>query len=226
MNPNNIAKGLYAISPDIDVADAVRCRQFIAQLEQMLDSGLSLFQLRSKAAESTKKSSLAKTCRRLCHEYQTPFIINDDVKLAKQCDADGVHVGQGDSAVAQVRKQLGKNAIIGVSCHGDLVLAGEAIDQGANYVAFGRFFPSNTKPDAPPADIRVLQRAKYQFHVPIVAIGGIRVSNANYVLDAGADLLAMIDGLFNSDDLSATLSYLQGLFRKSRHPAANVLQPS
>jgi len=205
-------KGIYAITPDIDISDAKARRRLLEQTERMLDSGLTMFQFRNKSPDSKQKTQLAQQCQRLCRHYHTPFIVNDDVLLAQQCDADGIHVGQSDSDVPSIREALGDQAIIGVSCHGDIVLADNAVHDGADYIAFGRFFPSTSKPEAAPADIRVLQRAKNRFDVPIVAIGGIREDNAEYVLHAGADILAMIDGLFNSHDLKATLKKLQGLF--------------
>jgi len=209
-------KGIYAISPDFDISDANASKRFIELTERILAGGVTMFQFRNKSPDSEQKTQLANECRRLCRKYRKLFIVNDDVSLAQRCEADGVHVGQGDSAVAQVREVLGDQAIIGVSCHGDIVLAETAVQNGADYIAFGRFFPSNSKPDAPPADIRILQRAKNRFDVPIVAIGGIREDNAEFVLQAGADVLAMIDGLYNSDDVTATLKKLQRLFSKSR----------
>lgn len=208
-------KGIYAVSPDIDVNDAKMRRRFLERSERLLDAGLAMFQFRIKSPDSFQKDRLLKETRRLCSKYRCLFIVNDDVDLARRCDADGVHVGQGDSAVATARQVMGDEAIIGVSCHGNLVLADAAIQEGADYIAFGRFFPSNSKPNAPPADIRVLQQAKNRFDVPIVAIGGINEDNADYVIHAGADLVAMIDGLFSSKDLTATIDKLQALFALS-----------
>jgi len=212
---NKKLKGIYAISPDIDVNDEKARRRFLERSEALLDAGLAMFQFRNKSADSFQKDRLLKQTRKLCRQYQCLFIVNDDVDLARRCHADGIHVGQRDSEVAKVRQQMGDDAIIGVSCHGNLVLAETAIHDGADYIAFGRFFPSKSKPDAPPADIRVLQQAKNRFDVPIVAIGGINEDNANYVIQAGADLVAMIDGLFSSKDLSTTINKLQALFALS-----------
>ena len=217
-----IEKGIYAISPDIDISDAKARRRFLEHSERMLDIGLAMFQFRNKSPDSAEKTQLLLECRRLCRQYQTPFIVNDDLSLLQRCDADGIHVGQGDSAVKALRQAIGPDLIIGVSCHSDIVLAEDAVSDGADYLAFGRFFPSNSKPDAPPADIRVLQRAKNRFDVPIVAIGGIREENAEYVLQAGADILAMIEGLYNSQDIAATLKKLNDLFSTSRQTGRRV----
>ena len=116
--------------------------------------------------------------------------------------AAGVHLGQGDTALIDARRLLGEQAIIGITCHADLALAQAAREQGANYLAFGRFYPSTTKPNAPAADTQVLGLAK-QFQLPVTAIGGITLSNAEPLIRAGADLLAVAGGLF-STDISAT----------------------
>jgi len=211
-------KGIYAISPDIDITDAKARRRLLESTERMLEAGLAMMQFRSKFPESKQRTQLAKDCRRLCRQYHGLFIINDDVSLARLCQADGVHVGQSDMPVQELRAQLGDDAIIGVSCHGDIVLAETAVQNGADYIAFGRFFPSVSKPDAPPADIRILQQARIRFDVAIVAIGGIREENAEFVIQAGADMLALIDGLYSSKDIGATMKKLHRLFSVSRHP--------
>jgi len=211
-------KGIYAVSPDIDVNDAQARRRFLERSELLLDAGLAMFQFRNKSPDSFQKDSLLKECRQLCSKYHCLFIVNDDLDLARRCQADGIHLGQGDGSVANVRKAMGAEVIIGVSCHGNLVLAEAAVHEGADYIAFGRFFPSKSKPDAPPADIRVLQQAKNRFDVPIVAIGGITEENAEYVIHAGADIVAMIDGLYSSKDLTATINKLQALFGLSHQP--------
>lgn len=219
-------RGIYAISPNLNPGDQASCELFLDQLSQALQVGLALFQFRSKAALNHDKKDLARRCRELCARYNTPFIVNDDPSLFEHCQADGIHVGQTDDKVFKLRRRLGETAILGVSCHSSIPMAEQAISDGADYVAFGRFFPSLSKPDAPPADLRVLTKAKNQFDVPIVAIGGIRLSNAPLVFAAGADLLAMIDGLFGSSDIQDTMRQLLSLFSNSKpllHPLHHEL---
>ncbi len=131
--------------------------------------------------------------------------------LAARAGADGVHIGKEDGAIAQARKRLGNDAIIGVSCYDFVERAIEAQAQGATYVAFGRFFPSSSKPLAAPAKIETLQQAKLLLNIPIVAIGGILPENGAQLLAAGADLLAVIGGLFDSQPEQSARAY-QALF--------------
>ena len=152
---------------------------------------------------------LASELVKICHRHNVPLIINDDIELAARVDADGVHIGREDGAIAQARKRLGADAIIGVSCYNFVERAIEAQAQGATYVAFGRFFPSTSKPLAAPAKIETLIQAKQLLKIPIVAIGGIMPENGAQLLAAGADLLAVIGGLFET----ASRNNQPGLFR-------------
>ena len=129
-----------------------------------------------------------------------------------QVGARGVHLGQQDSSITEARNLLGADSIIGVTCHDSVEQALRAQDEGADYVAFGRFFPSRTKPDAPPADIAVLTTARQQLDIPTVAIGGVNADNGALLRDAGADMLAVIDGLFGRDDVGAAATELVRLF--------------
>ena len=148
---------------------------------------------------------------KICHQHQVPLIINDDVELAAKVGADGVHIGKEDGAIAQARRRLGADAIIGVSCYNFVEQALDAQNQGATYVAFGRFFPSTSKPLAAPAHIETLRQAKLLLTVPIVAIGGILPENGAPLLAAGADFLAVIGGLFESQPEQSARAY-QALF--------------
>ncbi|MEJ2142556.1 MAG: thiamine phosphate synthase [Gammaproteobacteria bacterium] len=139
----------------------------------------------------------------LCRQHQCLFIINDDTELALQVDADGVHIGQSDVSLQDARRFLGKEKIIGVSCNNQLQWAIEAQHSGADYVAFGRFFPSQTKPMAPQAEPDLLQQAKTQLSIPVVAIGGITLETAGILLEAGADMLAVIHAIFAKQDVAA-----------------------
>jgi thiamine-phosphate pyrophosphorylase len=136
----------------------------------------------------------------LCRRAGVPLIVNDDVELAAAVGADGVHLGRDDVSLRQARQRLGTKAIIGVSCYNDVQRAALAVAESADYVAFGRFFPSRTKPNAPCADPATLTAAKATLAVPIVAIGGITVDNAAPLLKAGADWLAVIEGVFGGGD--------------------------
>lgn len=169
-----------------------------------LKGGCKLVQYRDKSTDSARRLSEAKTLLALCHQHQAQLIINDDVALAKEVGADGVHLGQGDTNPVAARIILGNRAIIGVTCHDSLELAQQGIKDSANYIAFGRFFSSSTKPDARPAPIALIKEARKEFsNTPIVVIGGITLNNGKQLLDAGADMLAVCHSLFAADDIAA-----------------------
>lgn len=139
--------------------------------------------------------------RSLCKQYKAICIINDDVKLAKAIDADGVHLGKGDSTLRAAREALGEDAIIGISCYNNFSLAISAENNRADYVAFGAIFPSPTKPNAPVADLEIISQAKQQLSLPVCTIGGITESNIQQVIQHGADMTAVISGIFSSSDI-------------------------
>ncbi|MGD0960273.1 MAG: thiamine phosphate synthase [Methylomonas sp.] len=202
--------GLYVITQS-----AARMRPDLpAAVEAALKGGAKVVQYRDKT--STGKLSAAKQLLALCRAYQVPLLINDDVELALAVAADGVHLGKEDGDILAARRRLGETAIIGVSCYNDVNKALAMQSRGADYVAFGRFFPSNSKPQAPPADIATLQTAKQILTIPIVAIGGILPENGEILLAAGADVLAVIGGVFDSaDPETAALAY-QSLFAPTK----------
>lgn len=156
---------------------------------------------------------VARELLKICHQYHVPLLINDDIELAKRINADGVHLGREDGAIAWARKQLGTTAIIGVSCYNSVEQALAAEAHGATYVAFGRFFPSGSKPLALPAEIETLRQARLALTIPIVAIGGILPENGAQLLAAGADLLAVIGGVFDHQPEQAARAY-QVLFNQ------------
>jgi thiamine-phosphate pyrophosphorylase len=173
-------------------------------VEAALKGGCKFVQYRDKSNDAKKRLEDSTKLLTLCKQYNAYLIINDDVQLAYQIKANGVHLGQGDGDVKAARKLLGDNAIIGVTCHDSLILAEKAIADGASYTAFGRFFSSNTKPDAQPAPLSLLQEAREKFpHTQIAAIGGITVENATNVLRAGANMIAVCHSLFAADDIEA-----------------------
>jgi thiamine-phosphate pyrophosphorylase len=193
--------GLYAVTkPENKSINAI-----IADVEAALKAGLCAVQYRDK--QPIDAILLAGALKELCHRYNTLLIINDHVDLAKHIGADGVHLGKEDGKIQYARQQLGKTAIIGVSCYNDINLARQAEKNSANYVAFGRFYPSNSKPLAKLADLKTLTLAKSQIKVPIVAIGGILPNNSTALLNAGADVLAVIGGIFTQSPYESTLAY-------------------
>ena len=190
-------RGLYAITPD-----EVDTRRLLGRIEPVLDTGIALLQYRNKAADAALRQDQALLLRLLCGCYGVPLIINDDVALAKAIGADGVHLGERDGDITAARATLGNHAIIGVSCHDSLDRAQSLAADGANYLAFGAFYPSAIKPDAPRARPELLHSAK-RFDLPLVAIGGIRTQNVRSLRDAGADLIAVISGLWDAPDPAA-----------------------
>ncbi|MEY3289803.1 MAG: hypothetical protein RLZZ419_2045 [Pseudomonadota bacterium] len=199
------ARGLYAITQ----TDNKSCETIVNEVIAAIRGGAVLVQYRDK--NPLDADFLAKELLQVCHQYKVPLLINDDVELAFRVGADGVHLGKEDGAIAQARKRLGNDAIIGVSCYNFVEQALDAQGQGATYVAFGRFFPSSSKPLAAPAHIETLQQARLLLAIPIVAIGGILPENGAQLLTAGADLLAVIGGLFESQPEQSARAY-QALF--------------
>lgn len=172
-------------------------------LEDALKAGITIFQLREKGKKSLKGEVLvefAKQCQALCKQYDVPFIVNDDVELALKIDADGVHVGQEDTPLVEIRDRL-QNKIIGVSVHNEEEMDA-AVKGGADYVGIGPIFETKSKVDArKPAGVNFLKQAREKYSdFPIVAIGGISPKNAQQVLDAGADGVAVISAICESDD--------------------------
>jgi len=162
---------------------------------------------------------------RICRNYNVPLLVNDDVGLACRIGADGVHLGKDDCSLTEARTRLGPAAIIGVSCYDSVEAALAAAQEGANYVAFGRFFPSRTKPQAPLAHVETLTEARRLLSLPIAAIGGITPENGARLLEAGADLLAVIDAVFGKPDPEEAANAFRTLFalfqarrRNRQHP--------
>ncbi len=186
-------RGLYAITDSQLLAG-----KFLPYVEAALDGGVTLLQYRDKSTDEARRLREAEALRVLCERYQTRLIINDDAELAARLGV-GVHLGQTDGPLTPARSLLGSRAIIGSTCHAQLELAEQAAREGASYVAFGRFFNSNTKPGAPAADVALLERARPRLQLPIAVIGGITLDNAAPLVAHGADLLAVIHGLFGAE---------------------------
>lgn len=181
-------------------------------VQQAIDGGARVIQYRDKTAGHGQRLDIAHRLRQVCKQRAVLFLINDDPQLAHQVDADGVHLGQTDTGPVTARAILGEDKIIGISCHASLELALTAQQQGADYVAFGRFFDSRTKPEAKPAPIDLLAEARGALHIPMVAIGGINADNAPGLLAAGADMLAVIHAVFGQGDIRRAAERIAGLF--------------
>jgi thiamine-phosphate pyrophosphorylase len=191
---------LYAITDSILMPG----EQLFSSVEDALKGGCKFVQYRDKSQNAERRLADAQELLHLCTRYNANLIINDDVQLAQQINAHGVHLGQGDGDVKAARILLGDGATIGVTCHDSLELAEKAIADGATYIAFGRFFSSNTKPDARPAPLSLLTQARAKFpNTMIAAIGGITTENAQHVLTAGADLIAVCHSLFAAENIEA-----------------------
>jgi thiamine-phosphate pyrophosphorylase len=183
---------LYLISP-LDVGGA-----FPEKLEQALAAGpVAAFQFRVKGIDQHEAAALASPLQEICARHNVAFIVNDSIALAKRLKADGVHLGQGDGDVREAREQLGRDAQIGVTCHNSRHLAMEAAEAGADYVAFGAFFPTNTKEVDHIAELDTVQKWTLVTEIPCVAIGGITPDNAKPLVEAGADFLAVSGAVWN-----------------------------
>ncbi|ARU58730.1 thiamin phosphate synthase (thiamin phosphate pyrophosphorylase) [Oleiphilus messinensis] len=203
-------KGLYAITDPVLMPTEAK---MITGVQQALAGGARVIQYRDKHPQTAEKLKIAKSLKQLCESFSALLLINDDVELANLCNADGVHLGQEDMAINNARAILGPDKIIGATCHDSLQLAEQAQSQGADYLAFGRFFPSETKPGAPAASMAILSQAKRDFTLPIVAIGGITLENASAPLKEGADMLAVVHALFSATDITARASAFSDQFR-------------
>ena len=188
--------GLYAIT-DSALHKGAALEQAVTEA---IAGGARVIQYRDKSADADRRHAEAAMLVRVCRQHGVPLIINDDVELALETEADGVHVGRDDTALASARSRLGKDFIIGVSCYDQVRLAEAAQANGADYVAFGCMFASTTKPDAKLAEISTLERARDCIHLPIVAIGGITPHNGGSLLEAGVDMLAVVTGVFADAD--------------------------
>jgi thiamine-phosphate pyrophosphorylase len=186
-------RGLYAITDSQLLAG-----KWMPYIEAALDGGLTLLQYRDKSSDEARRLREAEALRDMCARYNAHLIINDDAELAARLGV-GVHLGQTDGPLTPARALLGRQAIIGSTCHSQIELGEQAAKEGASYVAFGRFFNSSTKPGAPTATLDVLDEARARIKLPICVIGGITLDNAAPLVDHGADLLAVVHGLFGAE---------------------------
>lgn len=207
-SPHALRRGLYAITPDEPSTG-----RLLARVEPVLAAGVSCLQYRNKAATASLRNEQGAPLLALCRRYGVPMIVNDDVELAAAISADGVHVGGDDGDPAEARMRLGVQAIVGVSCYDSLDRARDAASRGASYIAFGAFHSSPTKPHAPRADAALLA-ASSMLGRPRVAIGGITPANAPALVAAGADLLAVISGVFDAPDPAAAVRAYLSAFQE------------
>ena len=199
--------GLYALTPDLLDSD-----ELIERVGAAIAGGARAIQYRNKIASPPLRRAQALALRDLCTAQSVTFIVNDDVNLAYGVDADGVHLGRDDAPLAHARRRLGHGAIIGASCYDSLERAAAAVAAGADYLAFGSFFPSTIKPDAVRAQPALLTAAKARWNVTVVAIGGITASHATALIDAGADALAVVTAVFGAGDVRAAAKAFSDAF--------------
>ncbi len=194
MKESTRLRGLYAITDSTLLADG----RLLPYVEAALKGGARLLQYRDKSDSDARRLREADALRELCERHGAQLIINDDAELAARLNV-GVHLGQEDGSLSVARALLGRKAINGATCHPRLDLAEQAAREGASYVAFGRFFNSNTKPGAPAASFELLDQARQQVNLPIVAIGGVTLDNAPALIAHGASLVAVVHALFAAD---------------------------
>ena len=187
-------RGLYAITDSQLLAGG----RLLPYVEAALAGGARLLQYRDKSEDAGRRLREAEALRELCLRHGAQLIINDDLELATKLGV-GVHLGQEDGSLAAARALLGRAPIVGATCHASLTLAEQARQEGASYIAFGRFFNSQTKPGAPAASPALLEQARTQFRLPIVAIGGVTLDNAPQLIARGASMVAVIHALFAAD---------------------------
>lgn len=185
-----MTQGLYVVTDSTLLKD-----NLLSAVEEALKGGAQIVQYRDKSSNNSQRLHEAQQLKNLCDSYHIPLLINDDVDLALSVGA-GVHLGQSDGSIAVARQRLGQDAIIGATCHNSLVLAQQAVAEGASYIAFGAFYPSSTKPLAQLANLATLTQAKQLYNLPVVAIGGITLDNAAPLIAAGADYVAVISDIF------------------------------
>lgn len=197
---------LYLISP-LEVGG-----DFPDRLARALDAGpVAAFQFRVKDVDQHEAARLAEPLQKICAAREVAFIVNDSISLAKRIGADGIHLGQEDGTIEEARKALGRDAQIGVTCHDSRHLAMEAGEAGADYVAFGAFFPTTTKEVKHTAGLDLLEWWQALFEIPCVAIGGITPENCGELVAAGADFLAVSGAVWNGDEAAAVKAFHQAM---------------
>lgn len=203
-------RGLYAVTPDDPILPRLS-----ALVREALAGGVKVVQYRNKIAPPPLFRAQAAELLRICRASGALLLVNDNPEIAADIGADGVHVGREDGGVARARAIVGPDKIIGVSCYDDLSIAELAVAEGADYIAFGAMFPSSVKPGAVPAPLSLISEAKTRFGVPVCAIGGIKTSNVQTLIDAGVDMAAVITDLFDAPDIAVQARAYQDRFKVS-----------
>ena len=192
-------KGLYIVTPDWD--DTAK---LVDVTEKAIKGGTKIVQYRHKTATPELRREQAKALQAVCKRYKVPFIINDHVDLAMELDADGIHVGESDEAVAAVRSRVGPKKIVGASCYGDMDLVRKAHKAGASYIAFGGFYPSRIKKYPVTTELDIVRQMKKEIpELPSCAIGGIDHQNAVPLVERGVDMICVISSVYFADDPEA-----------------------
>lgn len=201
-------KGLYVITSEQHVASG----SLPEVVEQALIGGAAVVQYRDKRPSRPPVDDQLMEIHGLCRDYGALMIINDDVELARSVNADGVHLGKDDMAVAHAREYLRSNKVIGVSCYNDTQCVESMIQSGADYIALGSFYSSATKPQATEVSIDTLKHVRQMTDLPLVAIGGITAENGSALVEAGADMLAVVNGVFGHEDITGAARDISALF--------------
>ncbi len=199
--------GLYAVTPELADTDLLS-----RKVEAAVRGGARIVQYRNKTASQSLRLGQLERLVPICRLGGASLIVNDDAEMANEVGADGVHLGREDAGIAAARRILGPGGWVGISCYDELQRARDAVTAGADYVAFGSFFPSSTKPGAARVTLELLRQAKREIALPIVAIGGIHAGNAGALIQAGADAVAVVSALFDAADVEAEARRLCGLF--------------
>ena len=206
--------GLYAITPDEPDSLVLE-----AKVRAALAGGARIVQYRNKSTDNSLRRAQAVALCALCRAAGATFIINDDLALALEIDADGVHLGRDDGNIAAARQALGHARLLGASCYDRLDLAQRALEEGADHIAFGSVFASPTKPGAARASLTLFGQARRKWDAPLIAIGGITVDNAREVVAAGADAIAVISALFDAPHIEARARQFATLFNSQTSPS-------
>lgn len=207
---DELRRGLYLVT-----ATGLAVAKVIEGVRIALENGAVLVQYRDKSSDHSRRKYTAERLLGICRQWEVPLLINDDVQLALEIGADGVHIGGEDMPLKKARKLLGRERIIGVSCYNQLDLARQYAQEGADYLAFGRFFPSSTKPHAVRAGHDLLLQASEELTHPIVAIGGIDADNGGELVAAGADMLAVVGAVYGSENPAESCRSISDLFGTS-----------
>ncbi|MCB1959466.1 MAG: thiamine phosphate synthase [Rhodocyclaceae bacterium] len=202
-----LPRGLYLVTPECDDT-----AQLLRRVEAALRGRPALLQYRNKQGSAPQRLAQAAQLRMLCRAAGVPFIVNDDLALALEVDADGAHIGRDDGALDAARARIGEGRLLGVSCYNDFARAEAAAVAGADYIAFGAMFASSTKPAAPLAEVALLTRARAALPLSVTAIGGITLENAPTLIAAGATQLAVVADVFDAPHPAARAAAYRPLF--------------